>query len=144
MKYLLIILLPGFLQAKIIKDGDLEYQCIPKKTCEDKLKNLTEENNKLKKQLVKETANIKIREIITTETIIEKVKLKKHILSVLFVNDIKSSSSSSSGLTSTANIKTGYTPAITYQYQFNNGITPIGGVSLGKDLNGILGLGFEY
>jgi hypothetical protein len=140
--FIMTLLLTITVQAKTIKEGDKEYQCSPVKTCEDQLKSARAEIAKLRKR-VKEL-EAQPAKVITMTEYVEETEVKKHIVSVLAVNDVKKIEASASGNTGKAEVRTGLVPALSYQYQFDMGLTPLLGVSFGKELNPIFGLGYEF
>lgn len=78
----------------------------------------------------------------------EKTKIKKNIVSLIAHRDVidSSSSTSSSGNTvsGTAEVRSGYVPAVTYQYQFDSGIVPMLGVSIKNKPSLVFGFGYEF
>jgi hypothetical protein len=83
-------------------------------------------------------------EKIVEKTIVKKV-IKKHIVSVITSRDVeKINAYQTSSTTATAQVETGYVPAVTYQYQFDMGLTPLIGASFGSKVRPVLGLGFEF
>ena len=146
MKYLLIIILAATTSfGKTIKDGDTEYQCTPVKTCDEKLKTAYAEIARLKKQLKQTTVITKVE---TVEKVTEVTKIKKHIVSVIghkVVLDVRTKTNNTgSSVSADTTVETGYAPAVTYQYQAENGLVPLIGIDLNK-MSGILfGLGFEF
>ena len=78
----------------------------------------------------------------------EKTKIKKNIVSLMAHRDVidSSASTSSSGSTvsGTAEVKSGYVPAVTYQYQFDSGFVPMLGVSIKNKPSLVFGLGYEF
>lgn len=147
MKYLLIIILAATTSfAKTIKDGNTEYQCNPIKTCDEKLKTAYAEIARLKKQL-KQSATV-VTKVETVEKVTEVTKIKKHIVSFIghkVVLDVRTKTNNTgSSVYADTTVETGYVPAVTYQYQAKNGLTPLIGVDLNK-MSGILfGLGYEF
>lgn len=83
-----------------------------------------------------------------TERVVEKTKVKKNLVSLMAHHDVTSSSASTSQngntVTGTAEVKTGYVPAVTYQYQFDSGIVPMLGVSVKKNPSLLFGIGYEF
>jgi hypothetical protein len=116
---------------------------VSKQELRNKIAKLERELKELKAQektvLVKETVK---------ERVIEKTKIKKHIVSVIAHNDVQSISSTKDSTgpeySAEAKVETGYVPAITYQYQFDMGLTPLIGVDVKKDPKLIIGLGYEF
>jgi hypothetical protein len=147
MKYLILITLLSTLSfGKTIKEGDTEYQCNPVKTCDERLKNAYAEIVRLKKQL--KSPPVIITKTETIQTTKEVTKIKKHIISVLghkSVIDI-SVKSFTSGSTQVAEgiVETGYIPSVIYQYQFDNGITPLIGIDITRGSGLLFGLGYEF
>lgn len=146
MKYLLIIAIftvaATLAFGKTIKEGDTEYQCSPVKTCDERLKVAYAEIARLKKQLKQSATVVTKTEVV--EKVIEKTKIKKHIVSVLAIDSVKDVSASQVNANlAKASVTTGYIPAVTYQYQMDMGLTFLGGLSLGNEIKPLLGLGFE-
>lgn len=142
MKYLLIIILAASTSfAKTIKDGDTEYQCNPVKTCDEKLKSAYVEIARLKKQLKQTTVVTKVE---TVEKVKEVTKIKKHIVSLITHKTHYSLTTDVTGSGAKIENVQGYTPAITYQYQADNGITPLIGLDVYERVNLILGIGYEF
>lgn len=140
MKLFFLILLFGcLLEAKTIKHENQDYQCTPVKSCEEQLKIARAEIKALKKQLKE-----KITVIITEIKEVEKLVNRKNIISILAVKDVISVDSYTLNNVAEAKVETGYIPAVTYQYKFDSGFTPLLGVSIGNNLNPIVGLGWEF
>jgi hypothetical protein len=150
MKYVLIIAIftiaATLTFGKTIKEGDTEYQCNPVKTCDEKLKSAYAEIARLKKQL--KQSSVVITKTETVETVREVTKIKKHIISVVghkSVIDVNTKTFTS-GTTQVAEgmVETAYIPAIVYQYQFNNGTTPMIGLDINRGSGLVFGLGYEF
>ena len=138
MKYLLLILIPLSINAKVITQDNTEYQCNPVKTCDQKLKAAYAEIARLKKQ---------VKTVIIThevEKVVEKTVIKKHILSVSAVDSITLVEAKSNGNTGLAVAESAYYPLVSYQYQTDFGITPLIGLSFGNKLKPVFGLGYEF
>lgn len=142
MKYLLIILLAATTSfSKTIKEGDQEFQCNPVKTCDEKLKTAYVEIARLKKQVKQETI---VTKVVTVEKVKEVTKIKKHIVSLITHKTHYSLTTNTTNNSATIENIQGYTPAVTYQYQEDNGLTPLIGVDVYERVNLILGIGYEF
>jgi len=146
MKYLLLItLLSAVSFGKTIKEGDVEYQCNPVKTCDEKLKAAYAEISRLKRLTKQTTVITKIEKV---ETVKEVTKIKKHIISVIGHKSIidTSTKTTTSGTTQTAEgqVVTGYIPAVTYQYQLDIGLVPMIGLDITSGSGLVFGLGLEF
>lgn len=145
MKYLILLLIAATVNAKTIKEGDTEYQCSPKKTCDEQLKAAKAEIKRLKKQLAENHSTKTIVQEIEVETVVTKTEIKKHIISVLGVSGVTDLTAQKNNANSaTAMAETGYLPAVTYQYQMDIGLVPLIGAKLDGRLPIIIGLGFEF
>lgn len=149
MKTLLLILISSLALGKTIKEGDKEFTCTPVKTCDEKLKAAYAEIKRLKKELKDEIAIAPLLcepKVVTVERVVKKVK--KHIVSVIAHNTTTESNTSKDTIgpvySATAEVSTAYVPAITYQYQFESGLTPLIGLDIKKNPKAILGLGIEF
>lgn len=125
--------------AKDIKEGDIEYSCKPKKNCDELLKNARSEIAVLKKKLAE-----KRTVVITEEIEVETEVYRKHTLSLISSTESNDAKSTSSSNYATSSAETRYIPALTYQYQFDNGITPLIGVGVGSRVKPIIGLGYSF
>lgn len=143
--FLMMLMLVSIASAKTIKEGDTEYQCTPMENCEDQLKKLKAENARLKKQL-KEKKEVQVVQIVEkpVEKVVYETEIKKHIISLVSANESNDAKVSTNANTATATSETRYIPSLTYQYQFDNGITPLVGLGFGNQLKGVFGLGYEF
>ena len=82
------------------------------------------------------------------EKVVERTKIKHHIVSVFFHQGVVSnetrSYSSGSKVIGEAAIEENYIPAAAYQYQFNNGIVPMIGIDIKRNPKLNLGVGYEF
>lgn len=144
MKYIIatIVLCVSFLaNAKTIKEGDTEYQCVPKKSCEDKLKDLQRQVKELKRQLKEAQSDI-IEEPFIVEKEVRVTKIKKHILSVYGHRDLTNVQATVNGNQANAVVETRYLPGLSYQYQMDVGLVPMVGVNTAGHM--LFGLGLEF
>ena len=132
---LIVLLAVGLVEAKTIKEGEQEYTCSPKKTCEEQLKAAKAEIARLKKQLQNPVVVEKVKE----------TKIKKHIISVVAVDNIKNVESKNiSPSSASTEARTDLVPALSYQYQTDSGLTPLVGLTFANKTKLIFGLGFEF
>jgi hypothetical protein len=94
-------------------------------------------------------ANKKCEEkVIIKEKIVEKQKIKKHLISVVAHEGIISNESktyqSGSTIIGEGKIETNYIPAVTYQYQTDNGLVPLIGIDIKGNPKLNFGLGYEF
>jgi hypothetical protein len=141
MKYLLMLLLTTTVNAKTIKEGDTEYQCVVKKTCDEQLKAAKAEIKRLKQLLLHKEV---VEYPYPVEKIVTKTTIKKHIISILAVDTVQNLKASTSGSSATASADSGLVPAVSYQYQADNGLVGLLGASFGSSVKPILGLGIEF
>lgn len=150
MKYIIALLLASSLaQAKTIKEDGKEYQCNPVKTCEERLVAVRAELKRVKQQLKEEQDKLAFYDrTYQKETVVEVVRekkiIKKHILSVLAHKTTEEMLVEQGNNYAKIESSTIYIPAITYQYQFQNGLVPLIGVDLYKNTGLLLGLGYEF
>ncbi len=82
------------------------------------------------------------------EKVVEKTKIKKHIVSVFVhqgvVNNETKSYTSGSKAIGEAAIEENYIPAAMYQYQFDNGIVPMIGIDIKRSPKLNFGVGYEF
>ncbi len=134
---LIVLFAAALVEAKTIKEGDQEYTCSVKKTCDEQLKAARAEIARLKKQLVEQPK-------VVVETI-EKVKIKKHLISVVAVDNIKNVESKNiSPSSSSTEARTDLVPGLMYQYQLNSGLSPMVGLTFANKTKLMFGLGFEF
>lgn len=129
--------------AKTIKEGDTEYQCVPKKTCEEKLRELQRQIVKLKEQ-IKELESTTETEyvLVEREKELRVTQIKKHILSVYSHRDVTNIEASANGGQAFAQVETRYVPGLSYQYQMDVGLVPMIGVN--SSSHWMFGLGLEF
>lgn len=133
------LLTTSFVQAKTISENGQDYTCSPKKTCEDKLKQARAEIAKLKKQLAEKVTTVTVIETVT------EVEVKKHLISVIAVDNIKNVESRNiSPSSASTEARTGLVPAVSYQYQTDSGLTPMLGLTFANKTKLMFGLGFEF
>ena len=143
MKYLLTIMI--FLLAatiafgKTIKEGEQEYSCNPVKTCEDQLKEAKAEIKRLKAQLKEQKVVIQDKVVVQ-----EKLVRKPHLVSLITHKTHYNFDSALSNDKATLEVTKGYTPAVTYQYLMENGITPLLGVDIYEKPGIILVIGYNF
>jgi hypothetical protein len=141
MKYLLMLLLSTTVNAKTIKEGDMEYQCQPKKTCDEQLKAARAEIKRLKQLLLHKEV---VEYPYPVEKIVTKTTIKKHIVSLVAIDSIQKVEVAAAGSTAHASAESGLVPGITYQYQTDMGLVGLIGASFGASVKPILGLGIEF
>jgi hypothetical protein len=152
MKTILIVLLTAInLNAKTIKEGDTTYTCSPVKTCEDELKQAKAEIAKLKKQIKNQKPVVVTKEVIVEKEAkpvvyrfetIKKVH-KYHLVSIVYAPDIYTVEAKNiSNNEAKAEARSKRVPGLIYQYQFDNGLTPLVGININGSLS--LGLGLEF
>lgn len=95
------------------------------------------------------TATTVISEEKKCETkVVEKTKIKKHLVSLVMHKRViknETDTSSSGGTTvGTGTVEENYSPAITYQYQFDSGVVPMIGLDVRKNPNLLFGVGYEF
>lgn len=131
--FIAMLLLSVTIHAKTIKQDDQEYTCSPKKSCDEQLKAARAQIVLLKKQLKEQKPEIQIEEF---------VEIKHHIVSLLLVRDLSDVSTTTSANSTKADVRVNYLPSLSYQYQLDNGLTPLIGSTFKGHLFG--GLGFEF
>ena len=127
-------------KAKVLKEGNIEYQCNPKKTCEDKLIMLERQVQILKKKLTLQEKYNEV-EYIYIEKEIE-VNNKHQILSLYGVSDVTDTSVFNNNNKVTARTETAYIPGISYQYQFDSNFVPLIGINTNSHI--LFGLGYRF
>ena len=133
---LIVLLAVGLVEAKTITEDGQEYSCNVKKTCDEQLKAARVEIAKLKKQLQ--------NPVVVVEQVKE-VEIKKHIISVVAVDNIKNVESKNiSPSSASTEARTDLVPALSYQYQTDSGLTPLIGLTFANKTKLMFGLGFEF
>ena len=131
MRLIIALILISFqTHAKTIKEGDREYSCSPKATCEERLKQAEEKLKQAKKQRVIELVEV------------DRPVYKKHLFSVFAHRAIVSKTSTSNGVNGTVGIRTELVPGFMYQYKFDNGFVPMLSFDGVGELAG--GVGIEF
>lgn len=120
------------LRSKILK---LEKQLA-------ELENKAPEVKIVDKIVVKDRVVVK-EKIVTQMKVV--TKIKHHIINLLVLDGVKSIDAYKlNSNTAKAEVETGPVLGLTYQYQFDSGITPLIGASFGYEPKLILGLGYEF
>jgi hypothetical protein len=147
MKTMILTLLIALnINAKTIKEGDTTYTCNPVKTCDEKLQQAYAEIAKLKKQLKNQKTIIK--EVTIEKPVVYKFETikkvhKYHLISIVYAPDIYTVEAKNiSNNQAKAEARSKRVPGLTYQYQFENGLTPLIGMNINGSLS--LGLGLEF
>lgn len=131
--FIAMLLLSVTIHAKTIKEDNQEYTCTVKKPCDEQLKAARAQIALLKKQLKEQKPEIQIEEF---------TQIQHHIVSLLLVRDLADVSTTTTATSSKADVSVKYVPSLSYQYQFDNGLTPLIGSTSKGHLFG--GLGFEF
>lgn len=115
--------------SKTIKEEGQEYQCTAVKSCEEKLKIAYGDIAVLKRKT----------------KIVEVTKIKKHIVSLLAVNNVKRLESKNiSPSAASAEVVTDFVPALSYQYQTDGGLVGLLGLTFANKTKPFIGLGYEF
>lgn len=131
----IVLLATVLVEAKTIKEDGQEYSCSVKKSCEEQLKAARAEISRLKKQLGEQPK-------VVVET---KKEIKKHLISVIAIDNIKNVESKNiSPSSSSTEARTDLVPALSYQYQMDSGLTPLVGLTFANKTKLMFGLGFEF
>lgn len=138
--FLLVILFWNIAYAKKITEGNVTYQCVPEKNCEDKLKEARTEIARLKKKL-KEQKPATIEKTVYVDKIVKK-EAKKNILSLYTHRDVLGSDATTTANGATARTDSGFIPGIMYQRVTDSGL--VFGAGVNTNAHPVFDLGYSF